>query len=183
MSPYRHVFLHYASLAAKACGPVPFTLPLWGLCCLVRHQVQQLDRHQQRNQLPLCLQQHWRLLQAFSEGCKQDAGAVAGLNETSGISKPWNVLEIPPTQLRTTLLLMLATARLGAWILEQPGNSCLEFYPAFRYFLAKLAESFGSIGAVGASKVRAADRQLTCLKAFRVGCACSHARKFALHAP
>ena len=43
--------------------------------------------------------------------------------------------------LRTVLLLMLVTAWNGTWCLEQPGSSCLEFYPLFRDFLTAMYEA------------------------------------------
>ena len=39
---------------------------------------------------------------------------------------------------RVCLLLMLATCLGGAWVLEQPGGSALEFYPTFRWLITRL---------------------------------------------
>ena len=49
---------------------------------------------------------------------------------------------------RTCLLLLLTCALGGAWTLEQPGNSCLEFHPAFTYVTTQMISVCGSIGAV-----------------------------------
>lgn len=52
---------------------------------------------------------------------------------------------------RTILLLMLVTARHGVWIVEQPGSSVLEYYPAWLYFLHRLYQFYGmdTIGSSG----------------------------------
>ncbi|CAE7261921.1 unnamed protein product [Symbiodinium sp. CCMP2592] len=59
-------------------------------------------------------------------------------------TKP-SVIEANMMLERTTLLLLLATALQGCWVVEQPGSSTLEYYPCFRYVLCKLAEVHGSM--------------------------------------
>ena len=49
--------------------------------------------------------------------------------------------------LRTILLCLLTTVLGGTWCLEQPGNSCLEYYPKFRDFLTAMFEAFGGSAA------------------------------------
>ena len=49
-------------------------------------------------------------------------------------------------QIRTVLLLMLTTALGGTWVLEQPENSVLDFFPPFltllrNMFLANLTKN------------------------------------------
>ena len=44
---------------------------------------------------------------------------------------------------RTCLMLLLATCLGGAWTLEQPRGSCLNFYPTFRYMLGQIFASGG----------------------------------------
>ena len=48
---------------------------------------------------------------------------------------------------RTILLLMVSAANFGVWILEQPGNSVLEFYPAFIHFIKCHYDYFGNTAA------------------------------------
>ena len=40
---------------------------------------------------------------------------------------------------------MLVTACMGTWVVEQPSNSVLEFYPAFRFLLSSLVGVHESI--------------------------------------
>ena len=59
------------------------------------------------------------------------------------IVSPCNCLEhftslISHLLCRVCLLLMLATCLGGAWVLEQPGGSALEFYPTFRWLITRL---------------------------------------------
>ena len=44
---------------------------------------------------------------------------------------------------RICLLLMLTSCLDGAWVLEQPNGSLLEFYPTFRWVITRLIEASG----------------------------------------
>ena len=48
---------------------------------------------------------------------------------------------------RTILLIMLVAAKFGVWVLEQPGTSVLEFYPAFLHLTHCHYQLFGDFGA------------------------------------
>ena len=47
---------------------------------------------------------------------------------------------------------MAVSAKLGIWVLEQPGSSVLEFYPAFRHLMTYHYNFFGPAGAAGSVK-------------------------------
>ena len=46
-------------------------------------------------------------------------------------------------KLRTVLLLLLTTALGGAWMLEQPENSVLEFFPPFLTMIESMFIAYG----------------------------------------
>ena len=49
---------------------------------------------------------------------------------------------------RTCTLILLSTALGGAWTLEQPSGSLLEFYPTWRFVLAAICKSGGPFAAM-----------------------------------
>lgn len=49
-----------------------------------------------------------------------------------------------PTASRTCTLILLCTALGGAWTLEQPSGSLLEFYPTWRFILDMICKSGGA---------------------------------------
>ena len=58
---------------------------------------------------------------------------------------------------RTICLLMLTASRFGVWILEQPGSSVLDFYPAWLHMMDRHYECFGPCGVLSSE---------TCSKGF-----------------
>lgn len=54
-----------------------------------------------------------------------------------------SVLEANKMLERICLLLMLTSCLDGAWVLEQPNGSLLEFYPTFRWVITRLIEASG----------------------------------------
>ncbi|CAE7279444.1 unnamed protein product [Symbiodinium microadriaticum] len=50
---------------------------------------------------------------------------------------------------RTVVLMYLVTVVGGIWLLEQPGGSCLEFYPCFRDLLSAHWNVSGALAVLG----------------------------------
>lgn len=48
-----------------------------------------------------------------------------------------------PSPTRTICLMMLVSVRGGTWVLEQPGSSVLEYYPAWLHFLHRYYQVYG----------------------------------------
>ena len=49
-----------------------------------------------------------------------------------------------PASPRTICLCQLVTACFGVWVVEQPGSSVLDYYPAWLHFLARQYQVFGT---------------------------------------
>ena len=114
----------------------------------------QLYRGQQRNIQAQCFKFCWRYFSAFSLAVQWDVGKdhpvlFVCFYVNKKIIYPYilKFQEKPCLCPRTILLLMVCAANCGVWILEQPGNSVLEFYPAFIHFIKCHYDYFGNCAA------------------------------------
>lgn len=87
------------------------------------------------------------LLSWFGIKCSSLVAVNSGTSKRSacnsiGLSCP-SVDESNTLLERTICLCMLVTAKQGVWVLEQPGSSVLEFYPAWLHFLNALYQWYG----------------------------------------
>ena len=59
------------------------------------------------------------------------------------IWKGFGAPQVPSVIARTICLIMIASARLGSWVLEQPGSSILDYYPAWLHLMEYHFRVFG----------------------------------------
>ncbi|CAL1154889.1 unnamed protein product [Cladocopium goreaui] len=80
-----------------------------------------------------------------SSFCGMNVG-TSGRSAAASIGRDWykSVKEANCLLERTICLCQLVTACFGVWVVEQPGSSVLDYYPAWLHFLARQYQVFGT---------------------------------------
>lgn len=76
------------------------------------------------------------------------AKTIQGENSNISLNK-YNFRFVTPACRRTSLLVLLACALGGAFTLEQPSGSLLEFYPAWREVMMNICRVGGNYAVLG----------------------------------